>query len=204
MGFSRTSAIFSKELHKIYRDNIDLFHPIYKLGDTIFTHAGISKGWIDSMNKMFEKQHKNFTLSSSNIIDYIENEFQLELQNDEAPNQHFMYASLNSPIFCIGKSRGGDADYGGPFWSDFYADYELPDNWHFYQICGHQQGETTGFARLREGIACLDSRAIFEYDLDTHTVKLSEINDEQTKAEASDFAWEDQTIRFGESSEESK
>jgi hypothetical protein len=197
MGFERTSQLYYKELHKLYRDNIDLFHPIYKIGDTIFTHAGISSGWINTMNSDFEYDGKDFRLTQDNIIPYIENEFQLELQNDVASNEHFGYASLNSPIFCIGRSRGGDAPYGGPFWNDFYDDYHYhPEGWNCYQICGHQQREMTGSIGIQDGLACVDSRAIFEYDLDTHLIKPSQLNDEETKEKITDLYWQGATIRF--------
>lgn len=195
MGFERTSQEFYKELHKIYRENVDLLHPIYKIGDTIFTHAGICNGWVNAMNNIFQEEGRNFKITEETIIPYIENEWALELQHDEAPNQHFGYASLNSPIFCIGRSRGGDAPYGGPFWADFeYDHWYRTDDWKCYQICGHQQGELTGLVRTGDYIACLDSRAIFEYYPDTHFVKPSEINDEKTKAEIPEKAWKGATI----------
>ena len=205
MGFERTSYLFYGELHRLYRDNIDLLHPILKIGDTIFTHAGICNGWINTMNHIFEEKENPFRLTEETTIPYIENEFALELKNDVAPNQHAWHASLNSPIFCIGRSRGGDAPYGGPFWADFeYDHWNRPDDWKCYQICGHTQCENTGSIRIKDGIACLDSRAIFEYDLDTHFVKPSEINDEKTKAEISKKAWEGGTIRFRENYEKSE
>ena len=201
MSFMRTDREYYKELHKLYRDNIDLLRPIYKIKDTIFTHAGISSGWVNTMNNIFKQEGKDFQLTEENIIPYIENEWVLELQSDQAPNQNFMNTSLNSPIFCIGRSRGGDAPYGGPFWSDFNADYwyrpETNDkNWNIYQVFGHTQRELTGSIGFADGAACIDSRAIFEYNLDTHEIKPSEINDEKTKAKISKKDWKGGFIRF--------
>lgn len=187
MGFNRTSYKYYKDLHKLYRDNIDLLHPIYKLKDTIFTHAGISEGWINLMNKLILKG--TFKLNEENIISYIEDEWKLELQNDVAPNTFIRYACLNSLIFCIGESRGGEAPYGGPFWNDFYVDHRQPEGWTSYQIFGHQQGSITGLVRIKQGCACLDSRAIFEYDLENHYVKPSKLNNNFTKTKIPDNAW---------------
>jgi len=50
---------------------------------------------------------------------------------------------------------------------------------------------------MTDGLACIDSRAIFEYYPDTHLIKPSEINDEKTKAEIPEKAWEGDTIRLG-------
>ena len=181
MGFSRTKAKFYPKLHKIYRDNIDLFHPIHKISNTIFTHAGINSGWVDTMNDIFKREKKHFQLTEKTIISYIENEWNLELKNDVAPNQHFMYSSLNSEIFCIGRSRGGYAPYGGPFWSDFNDDYADPKEFSWYQVFGHTQGFITGFARRCGRGTCLDSRAIFEYNVVTHEAKFSDLNTDETK-----------------------
>ena len=42
-----------------------------------------------------------------------------------------------------------------------------------WQIVGHQQASQTGIIRRIGQTFCLDSRAVFEYDLDTHEVTLS-------------------------------
>lgn len=193
----RTEYEHYKELHKLYRDNIDLLHPIYKIKDTIFVHGGINSGWINIQNDWFERTGRNFKLTKDTIIPYIENEWELELKHDKAPNNHFLNVSMDSPIFDIGKSRGGDAIYAGPFWSDYRYDYMgHPEGFDFYQIVGHTQMEFTGTIALDDGLACVDSRAIFEYDLDTHYIKPSDINDEETKAEIKDYCWKGGFIQF--------
>ena len=195
MGFERTSRKYYQELHKIYRDNINLFHPIHKVGDTIFTHAGINDGWIKVVNEILVNKGSTFQITEDNIVSYIENEWALELQNDEAPNQHFGYASLNSNIFDIGRSRGGDASYGGPFWSDLYSDWMNPEGWQCVQVFSHQQGEITGQLRTWNGGICVDCRAIFEYNPDTHLMKPSELNDENTKCEIPEYCWKGEIIK---------
>lgn len=203
MGFERTSNEYYKELHKIYRDNIDLFHPIYKIGDTIFSHAGICSGWINVLNKRFEFDKVNFQLTQDNIIDYINNEWNLELKNDRATLMGW-YMVLNSPIFDIGRSRGGDCAYGGPFWADLYDDHwNRPFDWNYYQITGHQQREATGTVYTDDGLASLDSRAIFEYNPENHVIVPSQLNDEETKEKIPNVAWKGTTIRFREDYEES-
>ena len=44
MNFERTSYEHYDELHKLYRDNIELFHACKKIGNVLFTHAGVSDG----------------------------------------------------------------------------------------------------------------------------------------------------------------
>lgn len=195
MGFERTNLEFYKELHQLYRDNICLLRPIYKIGDTIFSHATISSGWINAVNNFLKDKEIEFQLTKDNIFEYIQNEFSLELQSDKAPNRHFMGGSLNSPIFWIGSSRGGDSSFGGPFWSDFYNDYYYRP-FDLYQITAHQQQRNTGHISIADGAVCIDSRAIFEYYPETHFIKPSDLNDEQTKKQISEADWKGTTIRF--------
>lgn len=182
MGFERTNYEYYKELHDIYRNNIKLFEPCKLIGNTLFTHAGISNNWLYNMNCRFKKEERNFELNEKTIIPYIENEYFLELQYDKVPNRHIGYSSLNSDIFNIGWSRGGGG-YGGPFWSDFNDEFTNPD-WNLWQIFGHTQAKQTGIIRQKGQSFCLDSRAVFEYDTDTHDIKLSELteNYEEVKA----------------------
>lgn len=182
-------------LHKLFRDNIDLFTVAKRIGNTIFTHAGICKGWIESMNGYFKEQQTEFVLNEDNVIDYINNEFLVELKNDLCLISHFGYKYLNSPIFSIGRSRGGDSGYGGPLWCDFHEDFCSPMDWSSLQIFGHTQDPyNTGCIRTDISGACLDSRAIFEYYPETGLIKPSEINDEETKEEISEEAWNGDTI----------
>ena len=140
-------------------------------------------------------QTKEVNISEDNIISYIENEWALELEHDQASNQHFRYSSLDSPIFCIGRCRGGDSPYGGPFWADFnYDHWNRPEGWNCYQVIGHTQRENTGSIGIKDHIVCIDSRAIFEYDIITHAIKVSDINTEKVKSEISEKDFEEKFI----------
>lgn len=203
LGWERTSQKYYQELHKIYRDNVNLFSIAKRIGDTLFTHAGVCNGWINTMNNIFNHQNKNFQITQDNIVDYLTNEFLLELESDDVPNQHFMYSSLDSEIFCVGRSRGGRAPYGGPVWCDFYDDFNSPENWNLYQIFSHTQGEMTGLVRVNYNGACVDSRAIFEYYPEKHLIIPSQINDEKTKSEIYNSSWKGRQLGLVEEHEES-
>jgi hypothetical protein len=166
MGFERTSYYHYKELHKLYRDNIELFKPCLRVQDVLFTHAGVSDGWIRTMNSIFKYKGSDFVLTQDNVHKYIANEFQKELEHENVFG-NFLYPCLESPIFCIGRARGGDAPLGGPFWDDFDYEYWDPDGWDITQIFSHSQREVTGFIGKKENGYCVDSRMIFEYDFET-------------------------------------
>lgn len=172
LGWERTHYEHYHTLHKLYRDNIDLLHPCLQVEDVLFTHAGVSGGWIEAMNRSFELEGSDFRLTKDNVIPYIENEFTIELKNDLADHPRIYGGTLRSPIFCVGRSRGGNAPYGGPFWSDFNYDYRDPENWNLTQIFSHTQREETGSVGRKGNGYCVDSRAIFEYDPKSQIISL--------------------------------
>lgn len=165
MGFERTSHIYYNKLHKLYRDNIKLFKPCLKRDGVLFTHAGVSNGWINMINKGFELAKSSFRLTQDNIDVYIGNEFEKELEFDTAVN-HMWDHYLRSQIFCIGYARWGDSPNGGPFWNDFNDEYWNPEGWDLIQVFGHTQREITGTLGINGNGYCIDSRAIFEYDIE--------------------------------------
>ena len=170
LGWERTQQKYYKDLHKLYRENINLLHPCYKLNDILFTHAGVCKGWIDFMNNRFKHEDSTFRLNQENIVPYIENEFIQELKNDTASDDHWYGGVLNSPIFYVGACRGGNIPYGGPVWSDFEYDYADPTDWNLTQIFSHTQRDITGSIGQKGNGYCVDSRALFEIDLDTKNI----------------------------------
>lgn len=190
MGFERTDMEYYKELHKIYRDNIKLFEPCKLIDDTLFTHAGVSHGWLNGRNLSFERNNSQFRLNKDTIVPYIQNEFNLELERDKAL-QHGWHACLESPIFDIGFARGGHG-YGGPFWNDFNDEFTNPE-WDLWQVFGHTQCRQTGLIRQKYHSFCLDSRTVFEYDTETHEMHLSDLteNYENVKARLDALTYEE-------------
>ena len=167
MGYERTSHKYYNELHKLYRDNVDLLHPYHIIDDLLFTHAGISNAWIYRVNDVCF-YNSDFKVTPDNVLDYIGNEWENELKEEFAITR-FGYGYLKSPIFWCGYDRGGDDPAGGPFWRDCYSDFDISD-FKYKQIFGHSQGEETGCIREFNVGTCLDSRAIFEYDFETKVI----------------------------------
>lgn len=173
LRWERTSYLHYKELHKLYRDNIDLFNSCIKLDDTLFTHAGVSDGWVDHINTMLEHKESSLRLNQDNIITYIDNEFRNELNRDGVI-RHGFSSYLESPIFEVGAIRWGDSTYGGPFWDDV-REYKDPEGWTIKQIFSHTQLEKTGSSVTVGNGTCIDSRAIFEYDFENKELHPADI-----------------------------
>lgn len=172
-GIERTDFKYYQDLHKLYRDNINLFKPCLKRDNVLFTHAGVSNGWVKMMNSSFEDENSDFRITQDNIDLYIGNEFEKELEFEECARFEMSYPSPRSPIFCIGRARWGDAPYGGPFWDDFNDEYHDPERWNLTQIFSHTQCFETGRIRKSGNGYCVDSRAIFEYDIENKTLSLA-------------------------------
>ena len=51
---SRYRKSYAKEMHKIFNDNADIFKIIHIENDHIFTHAGITNGWIDYIKSKYK------------------------------------------------------------------------------------------------------------------------------------------------------
>lgn len=183
LGFERTRLKFYNELHTLYRENIELFKPLLKVKNMLFTHAGISNGWV---NYIKYRLKKNF--NQEDIIEYIENEFKVAL-TEEYSRGNFKNPYLPSSIFSIGYTRGGEEPYGGPFWNDIACEFHKPKGWTLNQIFSHTQLIPTGSIAKIDNGCCIDSRAIFEYYPEIDLIKPSEINNEQVKKEIEDSAW---------------
>ena len=173
MGFERTSFKYYDELHRLYRDNIDLLHPYCLIDDVLFTHAGIAQRWIDDVN-IYYYPDGEFKLDKKNVLDWIDNEWLNELKKDYAI-RHWGYYELESTIFWCGSSRGGSDPYSGPFWRDHDWD-DSPIKDFYTQIYAHTRTEEIGIIRKSKTGYCVDSRAIFEYNRDTKKLKLFDEN----------------------------
>ena len=179
MGYERTNcAKYYDELHALYRDNLDLLQPYALINNILFSHAGISNMWIDAINTGYYTDGE-FKLDSKNVLDWIDNEWFNECKRDCAIRR-WGYRELESPIFWCGSSRGGDDPAAGPFWRDHdWDDYPL-DNF-YTQIYGHTRMNDVGLIRCSKTGFCIDSRAIFELDLDTKKLKFSDINEDKVR-----------------------
>ena len=175
MGYERTSYNFYNDLHNLYRENVDLLHPYYLINDVLFTHAGISDFWISAVNNHYYLDGE-FRLDSKNVLDWIDSEWLNELQRDTAI-RHWGYNELESPIFWCGSSRGGSDPEAGPLWRDHYLDDYPIKNFPYVQIYGHTRHEEKGIIKVSRVGKCIDSRSIFEYNLDTKILKVSELNE---------------------------
>ena len=158
-GDAEKSTRYSYELAPIieplYKETEFLVAYQENIGDTkyIFTHAGITKRWIEQNKLELPEDHIDCWLNS--------------LAHE---------AMGRGMIADIGRSRGGYAPSGGPMWADFYEDHD-PYFANFegrrlrkdiYQIFGHTQ---TFNGNVGKNIACLDCKKAWVMDLETGEIE---------------------------------
>lgn len=172
-GCSRFNKRFYNDAHALFRENLELFKPFKQFDEVIFSHAGISKGWID-VNKREKFIPDDVDLNG--LLDWINSEWNKECCY-EGLIKKIWYTNFRSTIFDIGYIRGGEAPYGGPFWCDIS---EMLNPLPIIQIFGHTQlqhkGTFINVSTIRNTnhvpAYCVDSREIFEFNTETKELKI--------------------------------
>lgn len=115
---SRYRKSYAKEMHEIFDNNAKLFNPIYIDNNYIFTHAGITNGWIDYIKEKYYIKDINI----DNIYDIV----------------NIVYKSDKDDCNIASFRRGGRSRFAGILWSDIEDLYE--DAWTGYnQVVGHNR-----------------------------------------------------------------
>jgi len=144
-----------KEIYNILKENQPLFLNGFKWGNTLFTHAGVTKGWLEQRG--YEENPNTIVNVLNNNIEFTDEYLMSPRWSGLGDSQH--------PIGDIGRSRGGYAPYGSPAWADIremYYGAAFGDS--LIQIFGHTQLENTGTFIHKDNWYCCDSRAIFIWD----------------------------------------
>jgi hypothetical protein len=104
------------DLHKIFNDNIDLFQMAYlmeipliegrKNRKVLWTHAGVTKGWLNSINKsaFYNPKHRLFSILRGTQKSEIDEKLNLA------------WALRINSIFAVDYQSGGLETWAGPLW----------------------------------------------------------------------------------------
>ena len=115
---SRFRKSYAKEMHNIFNDNADIFKIIHIENNHIFTHAGITNGWIDYIKKKYEIKDINI----DNIFDVV----------------NIVYKNDKEDCNIASFRRGGMNQFAGILWSD--TEDLFDDAWIGYnQVVGHNR-----------------------------------------------------------------
>jgi predicted MPP superfamily phosphohydrolase len=112
-------------LYYLFKENIDLFQLAYQYKKTIWTHAGIHRGWweyfIEPLLKgVTQTRFTPFLVLCDNIADQL----------------NLMFEYYYQPLFMVSPHRGGRDKVGGPLWADKIEIYTKPLE-GYHQVVGH-------------------------------------------------------------------
>lgn len=124
-GISGFRAVMAPDLYQLFNDNRGLFKLAYQYKTTIWTHAGIHKGWWQ-YNALPVIEGKKivrwggFLDECKNIADYLNVMFDFNFED----------------IYMVSHHRGGYNKVAGPIWADKVEIYTKPLG-GYHQIVGH-------------------------------------------------------------------
>lgn len=107
------------ELHILFTENRDLFKIAHQEGKTIWTHAGISNGWVKFNQKIIDENAKKFGTEA--LVDTL---------------NCIMHTKDNKILHQVSVKRQGVYPHGGITWADRQ---ETVNNYldGYHQIVGH-------------------------------------------------------------------
>lgn len=169
---TRTDYKNWEKYHKFFSENLDLFNLVWIEDNTIFSHAGITKGWASDFLYSYMKYDENAQLEKDSVI--LEAARVLKDTQLKDFNKYYI-----DSISHISYYRYGDNIHGSCEWADLREHLEITDyndcNGYIpkgdpdvYQVFGHTQLRKP---LINELWACLDCRKGFIIDTITHEIK---------------------------------
>lgn len=121
------------DLHDLFNNNRDLFQVAFQIGNHIWTHAGISKGWYNFNKGFIEHYLEMFKPDENRSIDGLEIVKELNLAD---VLNIILWTKDNHLLHQVSDYRGGVYQYGGITWADRRETMNgyLPG---YHQIVGH-------------------------------------------------------------------
>lgn len=114
---SRYDGRVKNGLLEVISENPSLFTKCEVIGGTLFSHAGVTKGWLEYNGYAGD-------------------------MNDVNEVAAFIKESTIENIAQVGSSRGGGFPYGGPLWAD--VSEHMYNELNFNQVIGHTPLRDTG------------------------------------------------------------
>lgn len=166
---TRTDYKNWEKYHKFFLENLEYFNLVWIEDDTIFSHAGISKGWAEKFIYSFMKYDEGAELEKNSLV------FETARVLKDTQLKDFNNYYINS-LSCISAYRWGNASYGSCEWADIREHVDLIKSTTkiipkgedgIYQIFGHTQVKSP---IITDKWICLDCRKGFIFDTITHEI----------------------------------
>ena len=163
---SRTDYRNWEKYHKFFSENLEYFNLVWTEGNTIFSHAGISKGWAEEV-----AVELSLTIDLNNPVKSIAKYLSNVNLND------ILDKKLIKLLGDISGYRGGCSLNGSCEWADLREHIDIKNSRDsitsigeegVYQIFGHTQLKEP---LITDKWACVDCREGFIFDTITHEYK---------------------------------
>lgn len=169
-GCSGFRPTMGASLKHVFNENRELFQAAHQIGNTIWSHAGISNGWFE-YNRL--------------IIEEVAAKFETKDLADTLNHMLRMNYRYNGVLHQVGRTRSGYYPYGGITWADRSETRENYLN-GYHQIVGHTPIEfITKFGDERGSIRYIDvlnenkkSQEFYEHEILDNTTQQGEIRRE--------------------------
>lgn len=163
-GFRRSYLL---KLRHVFHSSVDLFKITHheKIGkkNWVFTHAGITKTWLELMHL----QAKSPAKLVHEINEWYSAFMRMSIRDKSIKEGDIERSKRMKDLMMVGRSRGGWGKTGGPLWSDFSEMIrDFPGK--FCQCVGHSRshygayvrGPNNTFAICTDGIEFAESQLL--------------------------------------------
>lgn len=172
-GCSGFRPSMASSLEHLFKDFKDLFKAAHQVENTIWTHAGMSKGWFDLNKDTIEEVQKKFeTKNLAETLNYM----------------LMMNRNYNGVLHQVGRKRGGRYNFGGITWADrVETKNDYLEGYH--QIVGHTPIERiTLFGDEKDSIRYIDvmdeqnkERNFYKHEILVNPTQQGEIRGEDSQ-----------------------
>lgn len=135
------------QLHDLYNQNNTLFKPAYMIDDVLFTHAGVTKEWVD----------------------YVSEHRPIKYENNPV---EFIHQCDFTSLMAASRYRGGWNRYSGPEWLDVHELNYLTPLPGYFQVFGHTNIGYSDQPWVTDEYACVDNQKLYELDTETHKLTI--------------------------------
>ncbi|CCH52167.1 metallophosphoesterase [Fibrisoma limi BUZ 3] len=116
-------AAMQPTLTDLFRNHEDSFQLAYQEGNYLFTHAGVTNGWMNSAKRQVDDAEILALLNNPETV-------------ADGLNRLHQSPDFQSILFEVAPVRGGDDPFSGPVWAD--RSETLTDHLTgFHQVVGH-------------------------------------------------------------------
>lgn len=140
-----------RDLQEIFLKNKDFFNLFHLEGNWLFSHAGISQGFWEFVQREYLNLGKHLLVGDLPKVYFTDLYIGQDLPQKEPKEMIF-----NSLWYVAGYSRGGRNRYGGPLWADMNELVQLINKKEGYAYKGIPYYQVVGHTMIKDVVSVID------------------------------------------------